>query len=89
MANHPPPEVEELIYQFFVLRRMIEQLPGRTGELLLQQFEKVLHALSERDRIFRNKVSTLTEDAILAVKIQEFDLEATKRERDDLMNRHE
>lgn len=84
MATPLPPEVEELTYQFFVLRRMIQQLPGKTGELLNQQFDKVLVALNNRDVLFRQKVTGLVEDAILEVKLQEFDLEATRRERDRL-----
>lgn len=79
-----PPEVEALTYEFFVLRRMIQQLPGKTGELLNRQFDKVLVALNERDVKFRQKVAGLVEDAILEVKLQEFDLEATRRERDEL-----
>ncbi len=79
-----PKEVEQLNYEFFILRRMIQQLPGKTGELILTQYDKVVAAISERDRVFRDKISCLVDDAILEIKFQEFDLEATRRERDQL-----
>jgi hypothetical protein len=79
-----PKEVEQLTYELFVLRRMLQQLPGKTGELMLIQYDKVIAAMNERDRVFREKVTGLVDDAILEVKLQEFDLEATRRERDEL-----
>lgn len=81
---HLPKEVEKLTYEFFVLRRMLEQLPGKAGELLLGQYNKVVLAFDERDRVFKERITNLVDDAILEVKFQEFDLEATRRERDEL-----
>lgn len=82
--NPVPKEVENLTYELFLLRRMIQQLPGKTGELILAQYDKVVAAVTERDRIFREKTVSLVEDAILEVKLQQFDLEVTRRERDEL-----
>ncbi len=79
-----PKEVEQVVYELFVLRRMLGQLPGKTGEILLHQYDKVVLAFNERDRVFRERTMSLVEDAILEVKFQEFDLEATRRERDEL-----
>ncbi len=81
--NQTPKEVENLTYELFILRRMLQQLPGKTGELILQQYDKVIGAINERDRAFHDKVSVLVDDAILEVKLQQFDLEVTRRERDE------
>lgn len=82
----PSPEVEELSYNILILQRMIKQLPGRAGELLLTQLTKVLTCLNARDQAFLQLINTKLDDTILSIKVMEFDLEATRRERDQALN---
>lgn len=88
--NQPnPPENKALTDEVFVLVDMIQQLPSPIGQLILNQLGKLLHALNERDLKFVQKVSGLVEDVKLEIKIQEFDLEMTRKERDGLMDRRD
>lgn len=82
--NQNPQEVEELVYEIFVLRRMIEQLPPPLWKLFSTQLIKIIDALNKRDRTFKDKILTHVEDAILEIKAQEFDLQVTRKERDEL-----
>lgn len=82
LQRAPSPEIEELAYSIAVFERMLATLPGKAGELLRTQFTTVLRALNARDQAFNHFLSDKLDDTLLAVKIMEFDLEATKRERD-------
>lgn len=77
-----PKEVEALTYEIFVLRRMLEQLPPPVGSIMLKQLDKVIHTIKDRDNALKTIVSSLVDDAILEIKMQEFDLEVTRKERD-------
>ncbi len=82
----PSPEVEELSYSILVFERMLATLPGKAGELLRIQFATVLRSLHARDKAFNHFLSTRLDDTLLAIKVMEFDLEATRRERDQFLN---
>lgn len=82
--EHLPPEVDNVGYELFILKRMLEQLPGKSGQLLQEQFSKVVSALQCRDQFLRSQISDTIDDTILQIKLQEFDLEVTRKERDEL-----
>lgn len=82
-----PPEVEAVEHELFTFRRMTEQLPERVRTLFLTQLEKVVEAFVARDERFKAVIKENVDDAIFHLKLQEFDLEATRRERDDYKDR--
>lgn len=73
---------QQLLREIVVLQAMIRQLPNEVGQLFSDQLEKIVAALNTRDRTLRDLISTLTDDAILEIKFQEFDLDVTRKERD-------
>lgn len=77
-------EADDPVYEFLVLRKMLQQLPGRTGQLLLEQFDKAITTLGTYNATYFGRMQSLLEDAIVDIKYQQFDLEATRRERDEL-----
>ncbi len=86
-SPEPNPLPDDLSYELIVLRKMLDQLPGRTGELINAQVIKVLDEIRSRYTASHNRLIAAVDDTILHVKLQEFDLEATKNERDKLQDR--
>jgi hypothetical protein len=76
-----------LDYQIFILRKMISQLPNDVTEHLDEQVDTVVEAIKARFDIVRKSIKDNLDDATLAVKMLEFDLQATKQERDALQDR--
>ena len=78
-----------LDYQIFVLRRMIQQLPEDLSKTFEDQLNSVVLAYNDRMRILQSLVGTNLDDARLAILNIQFDLEATRRERDELRDEGE
>jgi hypothetical protein len=78
---------DDFAYQLAVLRQMIGCLSGHPRTLLLEQLDKVIEALTSRNHALTEAIHTQVDDVILEVKALEFDLEATRRERDSLQQR--
>lgn len=78
---------EAVNYELLILSRMIDQLPPKVGELIHAQTTKVMDAVTARFQEFSNALRPQVEDTLLLVKMLEFDLEATKRERDSYKKR--
>ena len=76
-----------LDYQIFVLRRMIQQLPDDLSKTFEGQLDSVVVAYNNRMQMLQNLVGTNLDDARLAILNIQFDLEATRRERDELKNK--
>jgi len=88
MDEHTPIDGEYgLDYQLFVMRRMIEQLPPDLATSLNGQLDSIIEAIKNRFKIVRDNIENNLDDAVLAVKMLEFDLQATKNERDTLQER--
>lgn len=80
-------ELETLEYELLLMRRMVEQLPKATSDLLITQLEKIIAAMIARDKAFNRNLVTHVDDIILATKVTEFDLFATKQEKKALQER--
>jgi hypothetical protein len=80
-------EVELINHELHTLRQMIEQLPAGVCLLLLNQLGKLIDAFVIRDKKFTTLLQTNIDDAILAIKLQEFDLDMTRREKAALQER--
>lgn len=76
-----------LEYQFFIMRRMLEQLPKPTSTHLLDQLGKIEAAASAKDSILTDLIRPALDDLRLSLKALQFDLEATRQERDELRKR--
>lgn len=74
-------EADEFTQALATLRQMITALPIGS-ELILKQFEKVIESLVSYEKARHKFIEEHIDDAILDFKMLEFDLEATKRERD-------
>jgi hypothetical protein len=77
------PGVAGIQYEVFILTRMIEQLPPTISPLLLGQLQKVIDSFATHHSTFCAKINAQMDDAILALTLTEFDLHATRNERDD------
>jgi len=77
-------EVEQIRYELDVLSRMVEQLPPNVCVLFMRQLSKLIDAFVARDIKFSKIIADNVDDTALQLKLMEFDLEATKKERDNL-----
>jgi len=78
---------EELCQQIAILRGMISQLPAEVAALLLAQVDKVWQQLIARQNALSSDIKEQLTDIELNVRYLQFDLEATRRERDTLQQR--
>lgn len=85
----PATEADVIAHELYTMRKMVEQLPHGVGTLLLNQLDRIVDAYIARDKSLVAKLSVSIDDAMLAVKLQEFDLECTRRERAELQQRLE
>ena len=69
------------------MRKMIEQLPPKMAKPFGEQLDSIIEALKNRGDIIRESIGDSLDDARLAVNVLEFDLQATRRERDELQSR--
>ena len=76
-----------LDYQIFIMRSMINVLPKDAAQHLHDQLDMIKEAIKNRFDIVKKLVETNLEDASVAIKALEFDLYATKLERDDLRDK--
>lgn len=60
---------------------MIGELPTSIAKPLLEQLDVVINTLNARDSSIRKHVNTQLDDVRLSIKTMEFDLAATKREK--------
>lgn len=79
--------LDDLEYQFVILEKMINQLPERVSKTFQNQLTKIrkahAHSLSE----FKSILSSNVDDISFEIKALQFDLEATRRERDSLQQK--
>lgn len=66
---------------------MISELPDDIARPLLDQLNTVVHALTARDQTISKQVNSELEDIRLNIKSMEFDLEATKSEKQILTDK--
>lgn len=76
-----------LDYQLFILNRMIEELPGDCRKHIADQLGEVVKAMAHRNTLIKTAILHKLEDVRLDVIAVEFDVEATKRERDELQQK--
>jgi len=76
-----------LDYQIVVMRKMIQQLPKDLQEILEGQLDTIVEAYITRSLILHQKVTSDLADVRLSILNMEFDLTATKNERDALKER--
>jgi len=81
------PQHQELTIQFAILQRMISELPDDIARPLLDQLNTVVHTLTARDQTISKQVNSELEDIRLNIKSMEFDLEATKSEKQILTDK--
>ena len=89
MTDDPTPIDGEfgLDYQIVVMRRMIQQLPIDLRKLLEDQLDTIIKAYTNRTLILHQKVINDLADVRLNILSMEFDLIATKNERDAFKKR--
>ena len=98
MPNETTPDIDrtedDLVYQLAVLKLMFRQLPENICVLLSEQLSKVMHCVLEKVKSSSVKMEGLgahitdeLEQIASKVNYMQFDLEATRRERDDYYNR--
>ena len=75
-----------LEYQIFIMQRMIGQLPTDIRTLLQSQLDTIVQAINQRFDIIKNSISEDLDDARLSILNMQFDLDATRIERDKLKN---
>lgn len=66
---------------------MISELPDDIARPLLDQLNTVVHTLTARDQTISKQVNSELEDIRLNIKSMEFDLEATKSEKQILTDK--
>jgi len=71
----------DFYYEVQLLMSMFEQLPPKVSLLLGQQLVKVLRRHADMAESVRQTVTSELDDLSLCIKSQEFDLDATKREK--------
>lgn len=77
-------DIERLHYEYAVLYKMVEELPEKIRKPFLQQLESVKAAHTEYMTVLNSVLQTGLEDLRIEIKAMNFDLVATKRERDQL-----
>lgn len=77
-------DAAEVQYELLVLGRMIQQLPEPINTLLSTQVLKIVGAYARHAALFKETIDAHIGDVILAIKLQEFDLDATRREKAEL-----
>jgi hypothetical protein len=88
MSDNTPIDGEfGLDYQVYIMRQMIKQLPPNLAEHFDGQLNSIIDAVKNRFEIVKSNITDNLDDATLAIKMLEFDLQATKKERDDLQER--
>lgn len=76
-----------LDYHIHVMRKMIGELPPPLAKPFNEQLDAITQALKNRSDIIRETIGDSLDDARLSVNMLEFDLQATRRERDELQSR--
>lgn len=72
-------------YQFYVLHSMLEQLPDPIKAHCVDQLDKTLKAVKNREDMIKNMVIGSLSDLRLEIRAMSFDLECTKRENEELI----
>ena len=70
-----------------VLQRMFEQLPPDLCKLLSDQLDTVVQIINSHNLVVRDHVNEQLDDIRLAIKTMEFDLEATRTEKEMLVEK--
>lgn len=90
----PPSDLEDPLYHIEILRLMINELPVGVSVNMLEQLAKIVEAINARNKWsvefltkFKDYISDELSDISMHVKYSEFDLAATKQERDALQKR--
>ncbi len=87
MSDDATKHQEDVNYQFFVLRRMVEQLPPKMAIPFNAQINSILESIKQRDETARKRIEAHLSDCRLAIQYMQFDIGATRRERDALQER--
>ena len=74
----------EIKNELQVLQRMFDQLPPDLCKLLTDQLNVVVQLINIHSSVVRDHVNEQLDDVRLVIKSMEFDLEATKTEKDVL-----
>ena len=80
---------DDLEREIHVFNAMIRELPAGVSQLLQEQFFKVLQAVLAKNSEWATIVRTGLDDIKLLIKLNQFDLEATARERDEYQKKLE
>lgn len=87
-------DLDDPTYHIHILRMMLNELPPGVRDPILSQFDQLLAAIDQRNQRaveFWTKVKSHLKEELTTLGVDlkyiQFDLEATKRERDDLKDR--
>jgi hypothetical protein len=83
------PGTNDFEYQAYIMKAMIEQLPENINHIMMSQFIKLIESLSTRDKGIKDHIISHIEDIMLVIRLQEFDLQCTKKEKLALQKRLE
>ena len=75
-------EHPEIKNELLVLQRMLGQLPPDVSKLLIDQLNIVIDTINNRSAVVREHINEQLDDIRLAIKTMQFDLEATKSEKE-------
>ena len=87
MTEQPVDGEFGLAYQIVVMRKMMGELPPDLAKIFENQLDEIVKAIENRFNIIKSVVGDRVSDARLAILNMEFDLHATKNERDELRKR--
>lgn len=77
----------EIKCEIETLKRMFEQLPPDLCTLLIDQLNVVIKIINDHNATTRDHINEQLDDIRLAVKTMEFDLEATRTEKQILVDK--
>jgi hypothetical protein len=89
MAKEPTSEetLEALSYELIIMARMVESLPPGFQQSFREQLTNITSALSAHLHVHSAEIQEGLDDVGLHARAAIFDLEATRRERDDAKRR--
>jgi|APLow6443716910_1056828.scaffolds.fasta_scaffold27247_3 hypothetical protein len=77
----------EIKSEIDTLKRMFEQLPSDLCQLFTDQLNVVIRIINDHNAITRDHINEQLDDIRLAVKTMQFDLEATRTEKQTLADK--
>lgn len=77
-------ENQQIQQELIILRKMFAELSPKLCKLFNDQLDKLMLAVNTRNCVVRDHVNEQLDDIRLSIKSMEFDLEATKQEKEVL-----